>query len=67
MDGLGQALPELIPAAVNAITTIVQGLVDNLPMLLECSTAVNTWFGPGATRNDPQLIEALPYDYFGNR
>ena len=34
------ALPTLIPAAVQAIVTIVQGLVDSLPMLLDAALDV---------------------------
>jgi hypothetical protein len=35
--GLGEALPELIPAAVQAVITIVQGLLDNMDKILEAA------------------------------
>ena len=37
VQGIGEALPQLIPAAVNAVVTIVQGLIDNMPMLLDAA------------------------------
>jgi len=60
VEGIGQALPELIPAAVNAVATIVQGLTDNLPMLLDAALQLILGLAQGLLDAIPQLIAALP-------
>ncbi len=60
VDGIGQALPELIPAAVNAIITIVEGLISNLPLLLDAALQLMLGLAEGLITAIPQLIERLP-------
>ena len=54
------ALPTLIPAAVQAIVTIVQGLVNSLPMLLDAALQLITGLAQGLLDALPVLIAALP-------
>ena len=60
VEGIGEALPELIPAAVEAITTIVSGLIDNAPMLLDAALQLMLGLANGLIAAMPQLIERLP-------
>ncbi len=58
--GLGEALPELIPAAVQAVITIVQGLLDNMDKILEAAFTLIQGLAQGLLNALPELIEALP-------
>ena len=60
VEGIGSALPQLIPAAVQAIITIVQGLIENLPMILDAALQLIMGLAEGLLTTIPILIEALP-------
>lgn len=60
VEGIGSALPQLIPAAVQAIITIVQGLIENLPMILDAALQLIMGLAEGLLTAIPILIEALP-------
>lgn len=57
---IGAALPTLIPAATQAVVTIVQGLIDALPQMLEAASALVTGLANGILAALPILIAALP-------
>ena len=60
VEGIGSALPQLIPAAVQAIITIVQGLIENLPMILDAALQLIMGLAEGLLTTIPILIESLP-------
>ena len=40
IDGLTDAMPRLIPAALTAIMTISKGLIDNVPAIIKSGMAL---------------------------
>jgi hypothetical protein len=40
VEGLGLALPELVPAAMSAVITIVQGLLENMVLYSTVNSVV---------------------------
>lgn len=60
--GLGQQLPTLIPAAVQAIITIVQTLIapENISMLIDAAIQLITGLTEGIIEALPILIDAIP-------
>ena len=57
---MGLALPELMPAAVSAVITIVQSLIENMDMVLGAAFAIIKGLSEGLLNALPTLIEALP-------
>ncbi|MDR0820845.1 MAG: hypothetical protein LBN40_00050 [Oscillospiraceae bacterium] len=49
-----------VAVPVNAVMTIVQGLIDNLPMLLEAALQLVLGLTEGILAALPQLISTLP-------
>ena len=62
VNGISQALPELIPAAVDAILTICETLLspENLAMILDAALQLVIGLTTGIIDSLPQLIERLP-------
>lgn len=60
--GLGQQLPTLIPAAVQAIVTIAQTLIapENISMLIDAAIQLITGLAEGIIEALPILIDAIP-------
>lgn len=52
-------LPELIPAAVDAVMTIVGALVDNLPLLIEAAIQLVLALALGIAESLPELIPSI--------
>lgn len=59
-DGFASAIPNLIPAAVEAIQTIITGLLDALPKLVETGLSLVVALVRGLLEAIPQLVEAIP-------
>lgn len=59
-NGIGQSLPTLIPTALNAIMTIVQTLLDNLPLLIESGITLLVGLAQGLMNAIPILLEKAP-------
>lgn len=53
-------LPELIPQAVDCIITIVEGLLDNIDMLIDAGIALILGLADGLIEALPRLIEKAP-------
>lgn len=53
-------LPELIPQAVDCIITIVEGLLDNIDMLIDAGIALILGLADGLIEALPRLIEKIP-------
>ena len=62
VNGLAQEMPELIPTAVSAITTIVQTLTnpDNLSPMVDGAVAIITSLAIALIEALPQLIAQIP-------
>ena len=60
VEGISAALPRLIPAAVQAVITIVQSLIENLPMILDAALQLIMGLAEGLLAALPMLIEQLP-------
>lgn len=62
VNGLSQALPQLIPAAVDAILTICETLLapENLALILDAALNLVIGLTTGIIDSLPQLIERLP-------
>jgi phage-related protein len=58
--GIGQALPELIPAAVDAILTIVEGLIDNIDSIIDAGVDLMIGLAEGLINAIPRIIEKIP-------
>lgn len=54
-------MPTLIPAAVEAVTQLVQSLIDNIPLLIEAALQLVTGLAEGIIEAIPVLLEALPF------
>ena len=59
-NGLTQALPTLIPTIVQVILTIVQILVENLPLLIDAALQLILALTQGLLIALPTLIAAIP-------
>ena len=59
-EGLGAALPELIPSIVEAIILIVDTLLANMDKILEAAFAIISGLAEGLLNALPRLMEALP-------
>ena len=60
LTGLGQALPELIPAATEAILTLVSTFIENLPMLIQSGIDLTIGLAEGLINAIPIIIEKVP-------
>lgn len=60
VTGIIQALPDLIPAAVDAVITIVETLVDNIDLLIDGAIALIIGLAEGLINALPKLIEKIP-------
>jgi phage-related protein/uncharacterized protein YukE len=58
LETLLSLLPELIPAAVDAVLTIVGALIDNLPLLIDAAVQLITALVMGLGSALPELIPA---------
>ena len=58
LETLLSLLPELIPAAVDAVMTIVGALIDNLPLLIDAAVQLITALVMGLGNALPELIPA---------
>ena len=58
LETLLSLLPELIPAAVDAVLTIVGALIDNLPLLIDAAVHLITALVMGLGSALPELIPA---------
>lgn len=58
LETLLTLLPELIPAAVEAVMTIVSALIDNLPLLIDAAVQLITALVMGLGSALPELIPA---------
>ena len=58
--GLAQSLPTLIPQAIAAITTILDGLMANLPMLIDAGIQLLLGLAIGLVNAIPTLITYIP-------
>ena len=58
LETLLSLLPELIPAAVDAVLTIVGALIDNLPLLIDAAVQLITAIVMGLGSALPELIPA---------
>ena len=58
LETLLSLLPELIPAAVDAVMTIVGALIDNLPLLIDAAVQLITALVMGLGSALPELIPA---------
>lgn len=59
-DGILQALPVLIPIALQVVMNIVNQLIANLPQIIDVGMQVLIQFIQGLTLALPQLIQMLP-------
>lgn len=59
-NGIGEALPTLIPQALNAILTIVDTLITNIPMLIDSGMTLLIGLAQGLMDALPQLVARIP-------
>lgn len=57
MENMSEWLPEIIELGVNIMSAIVQGIMDNLPMLMEMAGEMLTTLGNAFMENLPQLLD----------
>lgn len=60
VQGLSDAIPELIPVMVDAMFAIVDTLIDNLPLLLEAALQLIVAFAMALVNALPEIITRLP-------
>ena len=60
VQGLSDAIPELIPVMVDAMFAIVDTLIDNLPLLLEAALQLIVAFAMALVDALPEIITRLP-------
>ena len=53
-------MPELIPAAIDAILTIVDNLINNIDLLIDCAVQLITGLAVGLVKAIPVLVEKAP-------
>lgn len=58
--GIGDALPELIPAIVQAVALIVITLLENIDLIIEAGMSILLGLIEGIINALPVLIEAMP-------
>ena len=59
LETLLSLLPELIPAAVDAVLTIVGALIDNLPLLIDAAVQLVLALALGIAESLPELIPSI--------
>ena len=59
-NGISQALPTLIPMAVEVMLELVNTLIENIPMLVDAAVQIITGLADGIIQALPILIGALP-------
>ena len=59
-NGIGEALPELIPKVVEAVVEITSTLIEHLPDLIDAGLTIFLGLVEGLTEALPIIIEALP-------
>lgn len=59
-NGIGQALPQLLPKIVEVVVAMVQTLVENIPMLIDAALQLITGLAQGLIDAIPVLIAAIP-------
>ena len=57
MENMNEWLPEIIELGVSIMGAIVQGIMDNLPMLMEMAGEMLTTLGNAFMENLPQLLD----------
>lgn len=60
VQGLAQALPTLLPAAVQMITTLITALIEQAPMLIQSGMQLLQGLVQGIMNSLPTLIAAIP-------
>ena len=60
LEGLAKSLPELIPAAVEAVSTLVVSLIESLPMIVSAGAQLLEGIVRGLLNAIPVLIEEVP-------
>lgn len=60
IDGLCQAMPELIPTVVDVVLTIVDMLVNNVDLLIDAAIKLATGISIGLIRAIPQILSRIP-------
>lgn len=60
VNGLTDSLPELIPAAIEAILTIAKALINNVPLLLDAAIQLVLGLVNGIIDSLPLLLEMAP-------
>lgn len=59
-NGLGEALPTLIPQVVTLVGTLLQTFLDNLPQVIEAGIALIEGLAQGLLSAFPVLVEKIP-------
>ena len=60
MEGLTEAIPDLIPIIIDAVVMIVNTLLDNLPLLLKATLDLIVAVAKAIVENIPEIIKVLP-------
>ena len=61
-------MPKLIPAAVDAVLTIVNAIIENLPLLIEAAVQmVSTLIQGIPWLRDSKIVEAKKMEFMPNR
>lgn len=60
ITGIAQALPELIPQALNMVMLVAQSLVENVPLLVTAAIALVEGLSTGIINAIPGLLLLLP-------
>ena len=58
--GIGQALPELIPAAYEAILSLVEDLLDNIDMIIDAGIELIIGLAFGLVDAIPKILDKVP-------
>ena len=59
-DGLTESLPNIIPVAIETISTLVENLTENANTVIEAGIQIILALGEGLIAALPQLIETVP-------
>ena len=59
INGIVEALPQLIPALINGVMLIIETLINNLPLLIEAGAQMLIALAKGLIEAMPQLIEQI--------
>ena len=60
LNGMGKALPEVIPTVVELLLTVSQKIIENLPMLLEAGMNLILGLAQGIAEALPMIAEEIP-------